>query len=218
MAKTATAPAQPTFATKTIDQIAEEFALISDSGSLRYHQARLTYLYVGDAEGKDATELKENFAKHANEALRRHNEATLSVPGVTNLVNTWKYLRRANVDTNEQTNPQVYGVAKAAFNLASQSFRKKEENYVIPAIEAILNGADAEATFIKQTAALKADKKADADQKGARGGNQKDADEAITFDSIVAVLQVIPTLDDLSADEKATLRDLLANAAVAVAE
>ena len=218
MAKTATAPVESTFATKSIDQIAEEFASISDSGTLRFHQARLTYLYVGDAEGKEATELKEEFAKHANEALRRHNEATLSVPGVTNLVNTWKYMRRANIDTNEQTNERVYDIAKAAFNLASQSFRKKEENYVIPAIEAIQNGADPAATFQKQTAALKADKKADADQKGARGSNNREDDEALTFDSIVAVLQVIPTLDDLTAEQKATLRDLMASASASIAE
>jgi hypothetical protein len=216
MAKTATAPVQT--ATKTIDQIAEEFANISDSGSLRFHQARLTYMYVGSTEGKEAAELKETFAKHANEALRRHHEAPLSVPGVTNLVNAWKYMLRANVDVNEATNADVYGIAKASFNLASQSFRKKEENYVIPAIEAILNGADPASTFQKQTEKLKADKKADADQKGARGSNDKDADEAITFDSIVAVLQVIPTLDGLTADQKAALRDLLANAAVSVAE
>lgn len=216
MAKTETAQAQ--FATLTLDQIVEEFATISDSGALRYHQARLTFMYVGDAEGKDATELKEKFAREANIALQRHNEPTLSVPGVTNLVNTWKYMRRANIDTSEETNGDVYDIAKAAFNLASQTFRKKEENYVIPAIEAILNGADPAKTFQKQTAALKADKKADADQKGARGSNQKDDDEAITFDSIVAVLQVIPTLDNLTAEQKAVLRDLLATAGAAVAE
>lgn len=214
MAKTAT---QTLTATASIEQIAEEFANISDSGSLRFHQARLTFQYVGNAEGSEATELKETFAKFANEALRRRNEATLSVPGVTNLVNTWKYMLRANVDVNEATNPRIYGIAKAAFNLASQSFRKKEENYVIPAIEAIHNGADPEATFVKQTAALKADKKADAEQKGARGSNQKDADEAITFDSIVAVLKVIPTLD-LNGEQKAILRDLMANASASVAE
>ncbi len=46
---------------------------------------------------------------------------------MANLVNAWKYMLRANVDTNEATNPDVYDIAKATFNLASQSFRKKEE-------------------------------------------------------------------------------------------
>ena len=216
MAKTATAPVQT--ASLTIDQIAEEFASISDSGALRYHQARLTYMYVGSAEGKEATELKETFAKHANEALRRHNEPTLSVPGVTNLVNTWKYLLRANIDTSADTNPAIDQIAKASFNLASQSFRKKEENYVIPAIEAISNGMDPVKAFMGAVATLKADKKADADQKGARGSRETEVDEELTFDSIVAVLSVIPTMTDLDAAQKATLRDLLANAAAAVAE
>src|SRR5688572_10080299 len=111
MAKTAVATATktaPITATRDLKDIAEEFALISDSGSLRYHQARLTYMYVGSAEGSEATELKETFAKEANIALRRHHEKDLTVPGVTNLVNTWKYMLRANIDTNEATNENVY--------------------------------------------------------------------------------------------------------------
>ena len=224
MAKTTTATtevATPTItATRSVQDIAEEFALISDSAvsELRYHQARLTYLYVGSTEGKEAAELKEVFRKEANEALRRHNETELSVPAVTNLVNTWVYMLRANVDVDAETNPEVVNIAKASFNLASQSFRKKEENYVIPAIEAIRNGMDPIKAFRDATASLKADKKADAEQKGARGSRETEPDEALTFDSIVAVLQVIPTLDDLDAAQKATLRDLLANAAAAVAE
>jgi hypothetical protein len=215
MAKTTTAPVT---ATRSISEIAEEFASISDSGSLRYHQARLTYMVIGSTEGKEAAELKEVFRKEANEALRRHHEAELSVPGVTNLVNTWKYLLRANVDTNEETNEAIYEVAKASFNLASQSFREKEKNYVIPAIEAISNGMDPVKAFQKATASLKADKKADQDQKGPRGPRFQDSDE-ITFDTIVAVIGLIPSLaEGWNADEKAQVRDLLASAAPSVAE
>lgn len=215
MAKTATATVT---ATRSLADIVEDFASISDSGALRYQQARLTYEFIGSTEGKEAAELKERFRKEANEALRRHHEAELSVPGVTNLVNTWKYMLRANVDTSPE-NPQVNDVAKAAFNFASQSFRKKEENYVIPAIEAIVNGADPVSVFVKETARLKADKKKDAEDKNsARPNDGTSIDDGITFDVIVSVLQVIPTIEDLTAEQKATLRDLLANAGASVAE
>jgi hypothetical protein len=212
MAKTATASTS----TRSLQSIVEEFVSYTDSGSLRYHQARLTYEFIGSTEGKEAAELKEQFRKDANEALRRKHETELSVPGVTNLVNTWKYMLRANVDTSPETNESIFDVAKASFNFASQTFRKKEENYVTPAIEAILNGADPEATFVKQTVKLKADKKKDADSKDAPGSQNKDADKAITFDSIVAMLKVVPTLT-LDDSQKSTLRDLIAAASVAVA-
>ena len=48
MAKTTTAPVT---ATRSISDIAEEFARISDSGSLRYLQARLTFMVIGSTEG-----------------------------------------------------------------------------------------------------------------------------------------------------------------------
>lgn len=216
MAKTATAPIT---ATRSISDIAEEFASISDSGSLRFHQARLTFLVIGNTEGKEAAELKEVFRKEANEALRRHHETELSVPGVTNLVNTWKYMLRANIDTDESTNENVYEVAKASFNLASQSFRKKEENYVIPAIEAIQRGMDPVKAFQSATATLKSDKKADADQKGPRGPREVEVDENLSFDTIVAVLGLIPTLvEGWDENQKAQVRDLLASASTSVAE
>jgi hypothetical protein len=211
MGKTATVTS-----TRSLQEIVEEFVSYTDSGSLRYHQARLAFEFIGNADGKDASELKERFRKDANEALRRAHEAELSVPGVTNLVNTWKYMLRANVDTSPETNESIFDVAKASFNFASQTFRKKEENYVIPAIEAIQNGADPVATFVKQTSKLKADKKKDADSKDAPGSQKKDADEAITFDSIVAVLKVVPTMT-LDENQKSTLRDLIATVSVAVA-
>lgn len=212
MAKTTTITA-----TRSLADIVEEFATISDTGALRYHQARLTYSYVGSVEGKEAAELKDAFRKEANEALRRHHEAELSVPGVTNLVNAWKYMLRANVDTSPEAEG-INDIAKASFNLASQTFRKKEENYVIPAIEAIQNGMDPVAAFNKATASLKTDKKADSDSKDARGTREISPDDNITFDSIVAVLGMIPALENLTDDQKATLRELLANAAATVAE
>jgi hypothetical protein len=216
MAKTATAPVLT--ATRSVKEWAEEFANISDSGSLRYHQARIAFAVIGHAEGKDAAELKDVFRKEANEALRRHHEAELSVPGVTNLVNTWKYMERANVDTDANTNPAVYDIAKASFNLASQSFREKEKNYVIPAIQAILDGADPAQAFIDATRRLKADKKADQEQKGGRGPKETDADEAITFDTVVAVLGMIPTLAaSLTAEQKAQVTDLIASASASLA-
>lgn len=204
--------------TRSIEEIVEDFVLITDSGSLRYGQAKLAFEFIGNAEGKDAADLREVFRKNANEALRRKHESELSQPGVTNLVNTWKYLQRANVDTNEETNPAIHAIAKASFNLASQTFKKKEDNYVNPAIKSILDGTDdPEAAFIKATAKLKAAKKADADSKDAPGTQEKTLDEGITFDSIVAMLQVIPSVDDFTDEQKSILRDLLATASVAVA-
>lgn len=210
MAKTAT-----TTSTRSLKDIVEEFASISDSGALRFHQARLTYSYIGATEGREAAELKENFRKEANEALRRHAEAELSIPGVTNLVNTWVYMLRANVDVSPEAEG-INDVAKAAFNLASQTFRKKEENYVIPAIEAIQNGMNAVEAFTKATASLKKDKKADAASKDARGSRQVEVDENISFDTIKAVLALIPTLA-FEDNQKSELRDLLAVASTSVA-
>lgn len=204
-------------ATRSLADIVEEFASISDSSSLRYHQARLAYEYIGSTEGKEAAELKDVFRKEANTALRRHNEAELSVPGVTNLVNTWKYLTRANVDTNVETNPAIFPIAKAAFNLASQSFREKEKNYVNPAIEAILNGMDPVKAFVDQTALLKKDKKADAEEKEGRR-REKENDPEVVFDSISAMLKMI-TPDNfkrLTAEHKSTIRELIAAASAVV--
>lgn len=206
--------------TRSIEEIVEEFASISDTGDLRLHQSRLAYEFVGSTEGADAAELRDVFRKNANAALQRHHEAILSEPGVTNLVNTWKYMLRANVDTNPESNPNAGSVAKAAFNFASQSFRAKEENYVIPAIEAILNGADPVKTFIEQKSALQKDKKADAEQKAAaRKRKEAEADKEITFDSLVAMLGTlsVENVAKYTVEQKSTIRDLLANAAALVA-
>jgi hypothetical protein len=211
MAKTTTITA-----TRSIEEIVEEFALVTDSGTLRLHQSRLAYEFIGSTEGAEAAELREKFRTSANKALGRRHETPLSDPAVTNLVNTWKYLVRANVDTNPETNPKAGDVAKAAFNLAGQTFREKERNYVIPAIEAIMNGADPEATFQKQATALLKDKKADKEKKDAeRARKQAEADKVITFDSIAATLGML-TAENVSKytpEQKSTLRDLLANAA-----
>lgn len=207
-------------ATRSLQDIVEEFASISDTGNLRLCQARLAYEYVGSTEGKEASELRDTFRKEANEALSRHNETLLSDPAVTNLVNTWKYMLRANVDTSEDTNPRAGAVAKSAFVFASQSFRKMEENYVIPAIEAILNGADPEATFRKQTSKLLSDKKADREQKAAeRERKEKEADQAITFDVLIATISLVTpeNFAKFSDAEKSTLRDALTTALVVVA-
>ncbi|RPJ50540.1 MAG: hypothetical protein EHJ95_06865 [Methanobacteriota archaeon] len=215
MAKTIT-----TTHTRSIDEIVEEFALVTDSGTLRFHQSRLAYEFVGSTEGAEAAELRETFRKHANEALLRHHEPILSDPGVTNLVNTWKYLLRANVETSLEANPAVADIAKAAFNLASQTFRKKDENYVNPAIEAISTGADPVSTFNKQTAALKKDKKADAEKKAAdRKIKEAEADKEITYDSLVAMLKTLSpeNVAEYNNEQKSILRDLLATAATLVA-
>jgi hypothetical protein len=206
--------------TRSIDEIVEEFALISDTGDLRLHQSRLAYEYIGSTEGADAAELRDVFRKTANAALLRHHEPILSEPAVTNLVNTWKYMLRANVDTNPETNSQAGAVAKAAFNFASQSFRAKEENYVIPAIEAIQNGADPVATFIKQKSALLKDKKADQEQKAAtRKQKQAELDKQITFDGLVGTLSLVTpeNVGKYTDEQKSTIRDLLANLAALVA-
>lgn len=212
MAKTTTLTA-----TRSLAEIVDEFVHITDSGNLRFHQSRLAFEFIGNAEGADAAELKETFRKEANEALRRNNEAPLSVPGVTNLVNTWKYLQRANIVTDPDANPKVLGAAKAAFNLASQTFRKKDENYVNPAIEAIVNGADPEETFKKQTALLKKDKTADAEQKNARL-KEKENDPAVIFDSIVATLGMLTKENYASwnAEQKSIVADLVASATAIV--
>lgn len=202
--------------TRSIEEIVEEFALVTDSGTLRLHQARLAYEFVGSTEGAEAAELRNEFRIKANEALQRHNEPILSDPGVTNLVNTWKYLLRANVDTNAETNARAGSVAKAAFGLASQTFRAKEENYVIPAIEAILNGADPESTFNKQKSVLLKDKKADTEKKNAeRERRQKEADKNITFDSLVAMLKTVSAenVGKYTPEQKSIIKTLLADAA-----
>jgi len=206
--------------TRSIEEIVEEFALVTDSGTLRLHQSRLAYEFIGSTEGAEAAELRDVFRKEANAALQRHHEPILSEPGVTNLVNTWKYLLRANVDTNDQTNERAGDIAKAAFNFASQSFRKKEENYVIPAIEAILNGADPVKVFVDQKNLLLADKKADNEKKAAeRKRKEEEADKAITFDSLVAMLQTVSpeNVGKYTPEQKSTVRDLLANLATLVA-
>lgn len=206
--------------TRSIDEIVEEFASISDTGDLRLHQSRLAYEFIGSTEGQEAAELRDKFRKEANAALMRHHEAILSEPAVTNLVNTWKYMLRANVDTNPETNPQAGDVAKAAFNFAGQTFRAKEENYVIPAIEAILNGADPVTTFVKQKDKLLKDKKADQAKKNEeRERKQKEADKQITFDSLVATLSLVSpeNVGKYTDEQKSTVRDLLANLSSLVA-
>lgn len=210
MAKTAVK--QSITRTRNLEEIVAEFAQVTDSGSLRYHQARLAFEFVGNTEGKEAAELKEKFAREANEALRRRAEKELSVPGVTNLVSTWQYMLRANLDTSP--GEDTYQIAKAAFGLASQSFRKKEDNYVIPAIQAIQNGEHPVKAFQDAQSRLIADKKAAAQARK----KTEESDEAITYDAIVAVLQVIPTKwDTLDESEKAAVRDLIANLAPVVA-
>jgi hypothetical protein len=201
-------------ATRSLAEIVDEFVHITDSSNLRFHQSRLAFEYIGNAEGKDAADLKETFRKEANEALRRENEAPLSVPGVTNLVNTWKYLQRANIVTDPDANPHVMAVAKAAFNLASQTFAGKDVNYVNPAIEAIINGRDPLKTFIDAKNSLKADKeKAQKDAEARRA--EKQADPNVVFDSIVATLNMITAENfaRLTDERKSILRDLVANVA-----
>jgi hypothetical protein len=212
MAKTTTLTA-----TRSLAEIVEEFVHITDSGALRLHQSRLAFEYIGNAEGAEASELKETFRKEANEALRRQNEAPLSVPGVTNLVNTWKYLQRANIVTDPDENEKAPAIAKAAFNLASQTFRKKDENYVNPAIEAIINGSDPEATFKKQTDLLKKDKKKDAEEKDARL-KEKENDPNVVFDTIVATIGMITpeNYSKWSAEQKSILADLVKNVTAVV--
>ena len=199
--------------TRSIDEIAEAFATITvgTEGALRLEQSRLAYEFIGGAEGSEASELRDIFRKNANDALRRHQGKELSQPGVTNLVNTWKYMLRANVVPTPD-------VARASFSLASQTFRKKEENYVIPAIEAITQGMDPVKAFSGAVSALLSDKKADRDAKAeGRPNDGTDRDESITVDTVMAVLQMIPSMT-FSDDEKSSLRDLLATASVAVAE
>jgi hypothetical protein len=212
MAKTAT-----TTATRSLAEIVDEFTHITDSGALRLHQSRLTYEYVGATEGAEATELKTKFATEANVALKRANEAPLTVPGVTNLVNTWSYMKRANVVTDPDVNEKAPAIAKAAFNLASQTFRGKDKDYVNPAIEAIANGMDAEKAFIKAKDELKAAKAAD-NEKKAREAKAKENDPNVVFDSIVATLGMITkeNASSWSAEQKSTLRDLIAASATVV--
>ena len=202
-------------ATRSLSELAEEFASISDQGNIRYLQASLAFTWVGNTEGGEASRLRDEFRKEANEALKRHHEDLLSDPAVTNLVNTWKYMTRANIDTSPE-NKRIGDIAKAAFNLASQTFRDKEKNYVTPAIEAISHGADPVDVFNKQTTQLKKDKKADADKKAEeRAIKQKEADKEITFDSLAAMLALVnvENVSKYTAEQKSTLRDLLANAA-----
>jgi hypothetical protein len=216
MAKTTTVVTK----TRSIEEIVAEFVEVSDTGDLRLHQSRLAYEYIGSTEGTEAAELRDSFRKNANEALLRKHETILSDPAVTNLVNTWKYMLRANVDTSPETNEVAGDIAKAAFNFASQSFRKKEENYVIPAIEAIRNGADPVSVFTKETARLKADKTADQKRKAAeKERKEKEADKGITFDVLVATIALLTpeNISTFTDEQKSTVRDLIAAASANLA-
>lgn len=215
MAKTTTLTA-----TRSLDEIAKDFAEISDSGTLRLNQSKLVYEFVGSTEGKDAAELRQKFLKSANAALLSKKETLLSETAIVYFVNTWKYMLRANVDTNPETNDRAGDIAKSAYVLASQTFRKKDENYVNPAIEAIVNGMDAVKAFESATSELTRDKKKDADKKAAeRAQKEKDADKAITFDTIVATLGMltVENVATLTAEQKSTLSDLLKAATTVVA-
>jgi hypothetical protein len=201
-----------TTATRSIEEIVEEFASITDSGALRLHQSRLAYEFIGSTEGKAASELRDTFRKHANEVLRRQHESELSQPGVTNLVNTWKYMLRANVTPSPE-------VAKAAFNFACQTIAKKEEQYVIPAIKSILEGGDAEKAFIDGKNKIAAARKKINEEKAGRPNDGTDLDETISFDSIIATLGML-TVDffaGLQPEEQSAIRDALSTASVAVA-
>lgn len=201
--------------TRSLDAIAAEFADISDSGTLRLSQARLTYEYVGSTEGKEAAELRNAFRLSANAALLSKREDPLSETAIVYFVNTWKYMLRANVDTNPETNVKAGAAAKAAYVLASQTFRKKEENYVTPAINAILTGMDAAEAFAKATSDLTKDKTADADLKAAQKA-EKEAkeDKGITFDVLVATIALLTpeNVATFTDAQKSKVRELLATA------
>jgi len=206
--------------TRSIEEIAEDFASISDSGNLRLNQARLTYEFVGSTEGSEAAELRDTFRKSANAALLRKREGLLSETAIVYFVNTWKYMIRANVDTSPETNPNAGDIAKAAYVLASQTFRKNDENYVNPAIEAIVNGMDPVKAFTSATSDLTKDKKADSEKKAAdRAQKEKEADKVITFDSIAATLGMLKkqNVASLTAEQKSTLSALLKAATALVA-
>jgi hypothetical protein len=215
MAKTTTITA-----TRSLDEIAKDFADISDSGNLRLNQARLTYEFIGSTEGKEAADLRQAFLKSTNAALLSKRETVLSETAVVYFVNTWKYMIRANVDTNPETNDKAGDIAKSAYVLASQTFRKKDEDYVNPAIEAIINGMDPVKAFTSATTDLLKNKKADSEKKAAdRAQKEKEADKAITFDSIAATLGMLTkeNVATFTAEQKSTLSNLLKAATTLVA-
>jgi hypothetical protein len=202
MAKTATA-------TRSLDTIADEFANISDTGSLRMDQCRLAYEWIGSTEGKEASERKESFRLAVNGRLNSRHEGELSKPAVGHLVDGWKYMLRANLTPTPD-------IAKAAHGLASQTFRKKEENYVNPAIAAILKGDDPIKAFNSAKERLRADKKEASEGKPNDGTS---TDETISFDSIIASLGMLTAefFAGLNPEEQSTLRDALSTASVVVA-
>jgi hypothetical protein len=196
-------------ATRSLEAIADDFANISDTGSTRLEQCRLAYEWIGSVEGKEASERKESFRIAVNGRLNSRHEGELSKPAVGHLVDGWKYMLRANVTPTPE-------VAKAAHGLASQTFRKKEENYVNPAIAAILKGADPVKTFNDFKQSLRDDKKAATEGKPNDG---TDKDEAISFDTVIAALGMVTPefFAALSVEDQSTLRDALSTASVAVA-
>lgn len=201
--------------TRSLDEIAAEFAEISDKGTLRLSQARLTYEWVGSTEGKDAADLRNSFRLSTNAALLSKKEDPLSETAIVYFVNTWKYMLRANVDTNPETNEKAGDAAKAAYVLASQTFRKKEENYVTPAINAILTGMDAAEAFAKATSDLTKDKTADAERKAAeKAVKENEADKEITFDVLVATIALLTpeNVKTFTDAQKSKVRELLATA------
>jgi hypothetical protein len=215
MAKTTTLTA-----TRSLEEIAQDFAAISDSGTLRLNQSRLVYEFVGSTEGKEAAELRQAFLKSANAALLSKKETLLSETAIVYFVNTWKYMTRANVDTDPKTNAKAGDIAKAAYVLASQTFRKKDENYVNPAIEAIVNGMDAVEAFAKATTELVKDKKAAADEAAEkRKEKEAKADKSLPFDVLIATLGLVnvENVSTYTAEQKSTLRDALKAATTLVA-
>ena len=74
--------------TRSLDEIAAEFAEISDKGTLRLSQARLTYEWVGSTEGKDAADLRNSFRLSTNAAVARPTRSQWS-PGKKRLGLGW---------------------------------------------------------------------------------------------------------------------------------
>ncbi len=219
--------------TRSIDEIAQQYAVatVDATDELALLQCRLAYEYVGATEGKEAAELRKDFAAVVTRemAAARNLEPgsvayrlALAIPGdkpgaisvteqaITYRVTAWKYMLSAGVTP---TGP----VATAAYALANAQVKDKDATFVTPAIELIASDDTVDPAEVFKEAAAAVREQAKKNQK-ARGKGIT-LDENITVDSIVAVLGLIPAAwAKASLEDKNRIADALAKATTATAE
>jgi hypothetical protein len=210
---------------RSLTDIASEYAVVTieSSDTLVLTQCRLAYEYVGSAVGGEAAKLRQEFARMVSENLAAQRglepgsvayKIAAKIPGdkpgaitvteqaITFRVTAWKYMLRAEVIP---TGP----VAAAAYTLANAQVKDKEEQYVNPTIEALLEDDSIDPAEAFQTAATNI---RNAAKKNAKARAKTVAlDENITVDSVLAVLRLVPTAyNKANDDDKIKIKAALA--------